>query len=151
MELFKLLLHLEHQVLNGTTRRNIRKVTNDTRKTQANDVFVCIKGFRQDGHEWIDEAIRKGAVAVVIENNQKDLVENIPNEITVITVEDTRYALSVLAAAYYGFPAEKIKIIGITGTKGKSTTTYYVVLNLYKLHIMQSQGKSRANLMKTID
>lgn len=118
MELFKLLLHLEHDVIQGSTRREIGKVTNDTRKIEAKDVFVCIKGCRRDGHDLVNEAIEKGVAALVIERN---IYVSIPPDITIIQVPDTRYALSILTAAYYGYPAEKLRMIGITGTKGKST------------------------------
>lgn len=118
MQLFRLLNTLEHEVLQGTTRREIRKVTNDSRKVEAEDVFVCVRGYRSDGHDKIPEAIEKGAGTIIVENS---FYMNCGQDITVVAVPDTRYALAILSAVQYGYPSEKIKIIGITGTKGKST------------------------------
>lgn len=118
MELFGLLNTLEHEVVQGTIRRKIGKVTNDSRNIEAEDVFVCIKGYRQDGHDKIPEALQNGAGTIVVE---RKIQETIPCDITIIMVPDTRYALAVLSAAQYEYPAESLKIIGVTGTKGKST------------------------------
>jgi UDP-N-acetylmuramyl pentapeptide synthase len=68
MKLFQLLLRLDYELLQGTIDREIRKVTNDTRMVQPQDVFVCIKGFYHDSHQLVTEAIRAGAAAVVVEN-----------------------------------------------------------------------------------
>ena len=118
MELFRLLKTLEHDVIQGTIRREIRKVTNDSRKVETGDMFVCIRGYQSDGHDKIPESIVKGAGTIVVEKNHRIKCDS---DITVISVPDTRYALAVLAAAQYDYPAEKLKIIGVTGTKGKST------------------------------
>ena len=74
-----------------------------------------------DGHTYIEQVAEKGAAAVIVE---KDV--EAPEGLTVIKVKDTRYALAMTSAAYFGYPAEKLKVIGITGTKGKTTTTYMV-------------------------
>ena len=74
-----------------------------------------------DGHTYIEQVAEKGAAAVIVE---KDV--EAPEGLTVIKVKDTRYALAMTSAAYFGYPAEKLKVTGITGTKGKTTTTYMV-------------------------
>lgn len=110
--------------INGSTNIEIGKVEYDSTKVSQKDVFVAIKGYKEDGNNYIEEAIKNGASAVVVE---KDLdIEKIIDRVTVIKVEDTREALASLAAVYYDNPAKKLKIIGITGTKGKTTTAYMI-------------------------
>ncbi len=102
----------------------IEKVTNDSREVVQGSLFVCIKGAVVDGHQYIEEVIEKGSVAIIVEKSR--VLSNIPEDITVIEVSDSRLALAKVSAAYYQYPAEKLRIIGITGTKGKTTTTYMV-------------------------
>lgn len=90
-------------------------------KWKKGSVFVCISGAVSDGHKYAADVAAKGAAAVVVE---KDV--EVPENVTVIKVEDTRYALALMSAAYFGYPADKMKVIGITGTKGKTTTTYMI-------------------------
>lgn len=121
MKLNSLLERMTYEVIQGNVETEISTLTYDSRKIEQNSVFVCITGNITDAHEYIPDVIKKGAKALVVE---KDV--NVPEEITVIRVEDTRYALAIMSAAYFGYPAEKLKTIGITGTKGKTTTTYMV-------------------------
>ena len=93
----------------------------DSRKTGEGALFVCIRGAAADGHKFAAQAAEKGAAALVVEEPV-----DVPEEVTVIQVRDSRYALAVLSAAWFGYPAEHLKVIGITGTKGKTTTTYMV-------------------------
>ena len=93
----------------------------DSRKAQKDGLFVCIKGAVSDGHSYAAEVAQKGVSVLVVQ----DPVQ-VPEEVTVIQVEDTRYALACISAAWFGHPAEKLKTIGITGTKGKTTTTYLI-------------------------
>ena len=88
---------------------------------QPGGVFVAIQGYAADGHDYIDQALEKGAVAVVV---QKPV--NLSSGIPLIEVEDTRRALAALAACFYGHPSEKLVVVGITGTNGKTTTSYLV-------------------------
>ena len=85
------------------------------------DLFSYVSAAVSDGHKYAADVAAKGAAAVVVE---KDV--EVPENVTVIKVEDTRYALALMSAAYFGYPADKMKVIGITGTKGKTTTTYMI-------------------------
>lgn len=119
----KLLEKLTFTCVRGTVDREISTLVYDSRKIEAGCMFVCIAGANVDGHGFAPEAAQKGAAVIVAEKEV-----DIPDEYdtTVILVENTRYALAFLSAAYFDYPAEQMKIIGITGTKGKTTTTYLV-------------------------
>ena len=121
MKLNQLLERLDYQVVQGSDSIEITTLINDSRKVEAGSVFVCISGAVSDGHQYIPDVAAKGAAAVVVERDVE-----VPGNVTVIRVEDTRYALALMSAAYFGYPAEKLKVIGITGTKGKTTTTYMI-------------------------
>ena len=117
----ELLEGLEYQIIKGDAAGEVSALVCDTRKITEGCMFVCIRGAAYDSHEHIDEIVQKGAAVIVAERP----VET-PDGVGLIVTGDTRYAMAVLSAAWYGHPAEKMKIIGITGTKGKTTTTYMV-------------------------
>ena len=121
MRLDKLLERLDYEVLQGSVDIDIVTLVNDSREAEKGSAFVCVRGAVSDGHNYAADAAAKGAAALVVEREV-----NAPEDVTVILVKDTRYALALMSAAYYGYPAEKMKIIGVTGTKGKTTTTYMV-------------------------
>ena len=121
MRLDKLLERLDYEVVQGTDQTEITTLINDSRKAEKGSVFVCISGAVSDGHSYAADVAAKGAAALVVEHEV-----DVPEEVTVIRVKDTRYALALMSAAYFGYPADKMKIIGITGTKGKTTTTYMI-------------------------
>lgn len=121
MKLKKLLERLDYKVPQGSDEIEITELTNDSRNVKAGSVFVCITGAVRDGHDFVQEVAQKGAIAVIVEKEVEA-----PEHMTVIKVPDTRYALALTSAAYFDYPAEKLKVIGITGTKGKTTTTYMV-------------------------
>ena len=121
MRLDKLLERLDYEVLQGTDQTEVTTLINDSRKAEKGSVFVCISGAVSDGHSYAADVAAKGAAALVVEHNV-----DVPEDVTVIRVKDTRYALALMSAAYFGYPADKMKIIGITGTKGKTTTTYMI-------------------------
>lgn len=121
MKLAQLLERLEYEALTGSSDIEITSLINDSRKVEKGSVFVCITGAVSDGHAYVQEVYEKGAAAVIVEKNVE-----MPEGLTVIRVSDTRYALALMSAAYFDYPAEKLKVIGITGTKGKTTTTYMV-------------------------
>ena len=101
----------------GSTEIDIHKIDFDSRKIEENDVFVAIRGSLSDGHDYIDKAIQLGAVAVICDT----LPENVEKGITYIKVKDTNTALAFMAANYFGNPSEKLKLVGVTGTNGKTT------------------------------
>lgn len=121
MKLSQLLEHLQYEVVQGKDDIPVTELVNDSRKVCEGSVFVCISGAVSDGHAYIADVAGKGAAAVIVE---KDI--EAPENLTVIKVPDTRYGLALMSAAYFGYPADKLKVIGITGTKGKTTTTYMV-------------------------
>ena len=101
----------------GSTEIDIHKIDFDSRKIEANDVFVAIRGSLSDGHDYIEKAIKLGAIAIICDT----LPENIEKGITYIKVKDTNAALAFMAANYFGNPSEKLKLVGVTGTNGKTT------------------------------
>ncbi len=114
----------------------INKIQYDSRKITKGDLFVAIKGEASDGHDFINSAIEKGAIAIVCEDFNpiyKDI-----EHITFIIVNDSRKALAEMAAAYYNFPSSKLKLIGITGTNGKTTCTFLIA------KLLQAIGKNVA-------
>ena len=121
MNLAKLLDGLNYKLIKGDIDREINKINYDSRKVQDKDVFVCIKGFESDGHKFVDSAIKKGAKVIIC---QDDI--NINEDVTIIKFDDTRKALASIGANYYGRPSEKLEIIGITVTNGKTTTDFMI-------------------------
>lgn len=121
MTLERLIEKLSYEVVQGSIDVPVTELVFDSRKACKDGVFVCISGAVVDGHSFIDEVVSKGITSIVVE---KDV--NAPDGVTVIKVESTRLALACMSAAYFDYPAEKLKTIGITGTKGKTTTSYMV-------------------------
>ena len=121
MKLLSLLEHLEYKCLQGSTDQEVSSVVYDSRKVEEGSLFICIRGAVVDGHKFVPDVVAKGARTLIVE----EPVEA-PSDVTVIQVKDTRYAMAFISAAWFGHPAEKLKTIGITGTKGKTTTTYMV-------------------------
>jgi len=121
MFLKQLLEKLEYSCVQGTLEKEITAVVYDSRKVVEGCLFICIEGANFDGHSVAGEVAAKGASVLVTSKPVE-----VENDVTVIQVENTRYAMAFISAAWFGHPAEKLKTIGITGTKGKTTTTYLV-------------------------
>ena len=117
----ELLKDLKYEVLSGSIDVNVSELVYNTRKVKKECMFVCIKGATFDSHDVAGEAAKNGAVVIVAEHPV-----DVPAGTAVVLVEDTRYALALISAAYFGYPAKKLKVIGITGTKGKTTTTFMI-------------------------
>lgn len=122
MKLYEILRNLDYTIIKGNTSIDISGISYDSRKSQNNFVFICIKGTKVDGHNYIQKAIHNGACAVI---SEKDIDLNTEN-ITLIKVKDTKTALANAANLFYNEPSKKLNLIGITGTNGKTTVSYYI-------------------------
>src|SRR5690606_24995056 len=103
--------------IKGSTDRAINKIEFDSRKVSSGDVFVAIGGTVSDGHLYIDKCIEQGAIAIVCEVFPEEIVDGI----TYIQVNNSQKALAFMASNYYDNPSEKLKLVGVTGTNGKTT------------------------------
>ena len=119
----ELLAKIEYECIRGTLDREVADIIYDSRKVTPGSMFICITGAIQDGHGYAAAAVQAGASVLMVEKEVE-----LPKEadVTVIRVKDTHYAMAFASAAFFGNPAQEMKIIGITGTKGKTTTTYLV-------------------------
>lgn len=118
-----LLEKVDYECIRGTLERDVTDIIYDSRKVVKGSMFICIPGAIVDGHKFAADAVLAGAGVIVVEKETE-----IPAgaDVTVLKVKDTHYAMAYLCAAFFKYPAEEMKIIGITGTKGKTTTTYLV-------------------------
>lgn len=119
----KLLEGISYELICGNIQNKVDKVVYDSRKIEKNCLFICIKGANFDGHSAAREAAEKGAACIVAEQPVV-LPEN--HAACVVRVKDSRYAMAFIAANYFGHPKDKLTVIGITGTKGKTTTAYLI-------------------------
>lgn len=140
MKLNELLVGIEYEILQGDVNIDILDVEYDSRKVKADSLFICMTGFASDGHGYITRAYDLGAKAVIVERSldecHKALEERaakdgfgnlyVPYNMTVIKVKNTRTALAQIGATWFGNPAKKMTIIGLTGTKGKTTTAHMI-------------------------
>ncbi len=133
MKLSSLLTKLDYTCLRGSVDTEINHLVYDSRKVEVGDVFVCISGTARDAHDFAVDVAKKGATAIIVE---KDITEQLADyDITIIQTANNRLALACMSAEYFGNPAKKLTTIGITGTKGKTTTTYMVKSVLEKTGI----------------
>ncbi len=123
MKLTDLLEGLSYTCTQGDVETEVSQVVYDSRKVTEGCLFLCIQGANFDGHAFAEDVAERGARVLVV---SKPVPGVAGRPVTVIQVEDTRYAMAFISAAYFGHPARKLKVIGITGTKGKTTTTYLV-------------------------
>ncbi len=123
MQLKDILQGVEYTLLQGDISQQILGISYDSRKVCAGELFVCIGGFRTDGHRYATGAVEKGAKAILVEHPLENMP---PEEITVVKTADNRAALAQVSANFYGRPSEALQVVGITGTNGKTTTTYLI-------------------------
>ena len=121
MKLENILKGVNYSLLNGSIDTVINDIKYDSRKVEKNDIYVALKGNSVDGHDYIPEAISKGASVIVVSK-----MVSVHGDVTIIKVDDTRISLSYMASNYFGNPSSKLTTIGVTGTTGKTTTTHMI-------------------------
>jgi UDP-N-acetylmuramoyl-L-alanyl-D-glutamate--2,6-diaminopimelate ligase len=137
MQLKTLLASTPVRHLFGSADRPVENIAYDSRRVQRHTMFVALRGEKTDGHQFIGHAIDKGASVIVAEREQKD------PRVTCLVVENTRTALADFSAAFYGHPSRKLKLAAVTGTNGKTTTTFLIK------HICETAGL-RCGLIGTV-
>ena len=120
MDIDNLLKELNHNGYSGKADIEIKGITNDSKKVKSGDIFVAIKGYTNDGHNFIENALANGASAVLCDH----VPENVKDKGNFIVVENPRQSMAVAASIIYGRPSERMNIVGVTGTNGKTSTTY---------------------------
>lgn len=128
MELANILSGLEGLKVKGNLDIEIKQIKSSSDKIEKGDMFVAIDGFETDGHQYIGEAITNGAEVIMAQEDKitKEIIKNLPEDVTLILAPDTRHAVSICSCNYYKNPSRKLKLIGVTGTKGKTTTTFMI-------------------------
>ena len=143
MNLKSILVGLEGLKAKGDLDKEIKGIESNSKNIKKGFMFVAIKGFSVDGHEFIKEAIENGASVIVVEDSSKIKSVKFPEDVTVILATNTREVLAISASNFYKNPSKKFKLIGITGTKGKTTTTFMIK------EILEKAGK-KVGLIGTI-
>lgn len=143
MKLKEMLVGLEGLKVRGDLDKEITGLERNSKEIRNGFLFIAIKGFSADGHEYIQNAIENGAVAVMIEEGCDLKKFNIPEHVTIVMTKNTREGLAICSANFYGNPSRKFKLIGVTGTKGKTTTTFMIK------EILEKAGK-KVGLIGTI-
>ena len=143
MELKKILVGLEGIKAKGNVDLDIKGIEKNSKEVKDGYMFVAIKGFSTDGHQFVENAIENGAKCVMLQEGCDLKSLNIPEDITILMVKDTRVALAICSSNFYGNPSSQLKLIGVTGTKGKTTTTFMIK------EILEKAGK-KVGLIGTI-
>ena len=124
MKLKSVLNGIEGLKAKGDLDIEISNIAHDSRKVKEGGMFVAIKGFETDGHKYIKNAIENGAKVIVIEEGSSIKKSDVKDDTTIVMTQNTREALAKIACNFYNNPSAKFNLIGITGTKGKTTTTF---------------------------
>jgi UDP-N-acetylmuramoyl-L-alanyl-D-glutamate--2,6-diaminopimelate ligase len=132
MILNTLLEGIQYEILEGNTAVEVDHITWDSRSVSNKALFIAVKNKNVDRHDFVLEAIEKGAIAVIVEH---DIKKELPKNVTVVKVKDSRKAMSIIASKYYGEPMKALKVVGITGTNGKTSTSYFIAQILESLRV----------------
>ena len=143
MNLKQMLIGLEGLKVKGDLEIDVKGIASNSKEVKEGYLFVAIKGFEVDGHKYVEDAIKAGAIAVMIEEGCDLKSLKIPAEVTVVMAKNTREGLAISSSNFYGNPSSKFKLIGVTGTKGKTTTTFMIK------EILEKAGK-KVGLIGTI-
>lgn len=122
MKLFNIINGISYDLVQGNNDLNIEYLSIDSRNIRKDTLFICIQGLHVDGHNYIEGAVSDGACAIVIDKD----IANLPKNITVIKVNKSREALSYIASNFFNNPNKKLNLVGVTGTNGKTSTTYFM-------------------------
>lgn len=140
MRINSLLKGINYTIVQGSEEKEVSGISWDSRRVKPGSVFICVKGNNVDRHSFAAQAVKDGASALIVDHE----VYRIPNDITIIKVKDTRIALGTAAAAIYDYPSEAFKLIGVTGTNGKTSVTWFIE------RILQYCGKT-PGIISTIE
>ena len=126
MLLKHLVKDISYTLVQGSLNTEVSDIYYDSRKMTPGGLFVCIVGTQRDSHEFAADVVAKGAATLVIQHDLPAEVVAAMPQVTILKTDNTRYAMAMLAAAYFGHPAGEMTMIGVTGTKGKTTTTHMI-------------------------
>lgn len=133
MKLSVLLSNEKYSVMSGNDNIDVTSIEYDSRKVKNGSVFVCITGFKTDGHKYIDSAVKNGAVAVVVEKDA-----TVPEGITCIKADNTRHTLASMSTQFYNNPSEKMRLIGVISSNSKQQQ--HILLKAYLRHRAAKQA-----------
>ncbi|MEQ8236079.1 MAG: UDP-N-acetylmuramoyl-L-alanyl-D-glutamate--2,6-diaminopimelate ligase [Syntrophomonadaceae bacterium] len=139
MQLTRIMEGIEYRLAGGSPDLEITGLAYDSRKVKPGDLFICVKGLKTDGHQYVEQALNKGAAALLAE---KEIVP-VPDHVAVLVTNDTRKAIARMAANFFAHPSRQLRVIGVTGTNGKTTTTHLIQA------ILQQNG-ARVGIMGTL-
>ena len=129
MKLSKICKDIDYRPIKGSPDTEVTDIIYDSRKVAPGTMFVCMVGAVTDGHKYIPDAVAKGVSVLVIQNEDsyREFSKGVDMDgVTVIQVDSTRLALAYMSAAFFDYPAKKLTTVGLTGTKGKTTTTFII-------------------------
>lgn len=138
MQLRKMMQGIDYNLIAGELNQDIQGISYDSRKVKPGDLFICIPGLKTDGHKYADQAISRGAAAVLVE---REILTT--GEAAVLLTADCRMVMPIVSSNFYGQPSNDIKVVGVTGTNGKTTTTHLIKA------ILEEQG-AKVGIMGTL-